>query len=317
MKTAFDDIERVIVIINERSTNAHKAQHYIDLLRASQPDKKVAVVTNGQNEATNRQQLVTTLYAGKSDRQLIIVAGGDGSAHYTMKALMHPAMPTEYRHTPFTVWPMGNGNDFFNGIHNKKEADPLSILTSSHATIKAVHPLEWHAANRPPEDLILTYTSIGVTAKAAAAITGSTFREKRKKYGSKRQELADVVESAKSFWFPQRFPITLDKRHLSVAEMQFVNGPLMARYAYYPMRFDDPAMHVAVVKRHDPATVLSTVLRFRFTVGPGKRHAEPISFALEGQEPVNAQIDGECFMLPPGPVTIAPSKEYVMVWMTK
>jgi diacylglycerol kinase family enzyme len=150
-----DSIDAVVVAYNDRSTRSHRSEQLIQRLRRELPTKRISVVgIGGDDTAANRRKLLDRLKrTAAPGRTLLIAGGGDGTAHFVAAALLHADTPAEYRKTPITPWPLGNGNDFFNSVHGPSVAhDPLQALLSPQLHAIRVHPLEWHITGKEGTD---------------------------------------------------------------------------------------------------------------------------------------------------------------------
>ena len=317
-----DGIDAIVIAYNERSTRSQRSEQLIHRLRETIPDTPVAVVHIGNDDtAGNRRKLLASLQSAPAGRSLLVVAGGDGTAHFVTSTLLHPETPPKYRTTPVTVWPLGNGNDFFYSVHSVAVAhDPLLALLSPELRSVKIYPLEWHIQNGGHElrKLSLCYGTIGATGAATVRINEPEHRERRKHTTGLNTLWLDIRQGSSSMWFPKRFTVHANDGTYRAIELQFNNGPLMTMRAHYPVLLSDHAMFFSKTCPNNPLAVGATVVRMGVGAPAGVRQTKPLHFRLESDGPIHAQTDGEAFELPPEvSFSIGPGKEPIVVWASK
>jgi diacylglycerol kinase family enzyme len=320
-----DSIDAVVVAYNDRSTRSHRSEQLIQRLRRELPTKRISVVGIGSDDtAANRRKLLDRLKrTAAPGRTLLIAGGGDGTAHFVAAALLHADTPAEYRKTPITPWPLGNGNDFFNSVHGPSVArDPLQALLSPQLHAIHVHPLEWHITGKEGTDtrrFSLCYGTIGASGSATEYINQPAHRERRKQTSSLvRRLLLDIRQGARALWFPKRFMVHERGRAFRATELQFNNGPIMTMRARYPELLSERGMFVTSSRSRHPLAIVFDAMRLGFGTPPGAHHTGTLHFSLKSDDPIHAQSDGEPFRLPTQVrFSIGPSNLKLTVWATK
>jgi diacylglycerol kinase family enzyme len=314
------DVEGYVVIVSSNSANGEGAEAYADALQLREPDRRVDVLHTDKNEESNRYGLIEKLQAGGALNKLIVVGGGDGSVHYTVRALLHPDMPGELRDSILTSWALGTACDFYFATQDGNMAqDPLGTLNHPDAHIFDAYPAEITNEDGDVLDYMTLYWTAGPTAVAAAILASEEHRARKAHWPRKLGKLIDIASGIPTMWLPERYTASLNGGiPTQMAEAQIINADRMGMDARYPSRLSRQEIYLSTVASNSPAAIGATALRMKIGRTKGALRPDAVSVNVTSDKPVPVQIDGEPGTLAPNEkIIFTPGKRRVRVWATK
>jgi diacylglycerol kinase family enzyme len=314
------DVEGYVVIVSDSSANGDGAEAYADALQLREPERRVDVLHTDKNEEGSRHRLIEKLQAGGVLNKLVIVGGGDGSVHYTVRALLHPDMPAELRGSILTSWALGTACDFYFATQDGSMAqDPLGTLEHPDAHIFDAYPAAITNENGDILDYMTLYWTAGPTAVAAAILASEKHRARKAHWPRRLGKLADMAHGAPALWLPERYNVSLDDGEPTpMAELQVINSDRMAMDSRYPSRLSRQEIYLSTVASNSPLAIGATALRMKLGRTKGTLQPDAVSMKITSDKPVPVQTDGEPGTLAPDEkIIFTPSKRRIRVLATK
>lgn len=303
--------QKIVIIRNPVSSEAHRSRERIKLLRELLPECDVTVIqTSNEGKAANR-----TLLAENRDllgpHTLLCIAAGDGTVNLIISALLHDRVFTpDMRRTPILPLWCGNANDLaymLNGHWSRRRLRSI-IRRGEVVPIKPLICTVQDLHSNSEEHTAASYASFGATAYATQELERVIPRgSPTRRFGASRFG-QEIFATLRAMAQSPTFTVTEHDRTRIVYERTYLNGSRFAKIFGIPLRLTDEKFHRNTIERKRPLTLILNILGLLNSREISKRAITHDHFTLH--DTVWAQFDGEAVKLMNGTeVDISISKQ--------
>jgi phosphatidylglycerophosphate synthase/diacylglycerol kinase family enzyme len=297
--------DRVVVIRNPVSTDAHKTKYRIDVLRSLLPESEFYDIETVAGGVSTNRTLLRQHQALLGPRTLLCIAAGDGTIHLILNSLLHDDELTEAaKNTPILPLWCGNANDLAYMLNGAWSPRRLRNILNRGAVV-SIRPLDCTLRNVHGHEqryLASSYASFGASAYASQELERVIHRgSPTRRFVVSRigQEVFAV------FWALAKAPtftITTHDRTSIIFERTYLNGSRFAKVIGLPLHLTDEKFHRNTIEHKNIIALFFSVIGLMINRAVSKRAITHDAFTIH--DTVWAQFDGEPIRLASGTKTI-------------
>lgn len=292
-------LKRCVIIINPRSTHAHRSMKFVRQLEALFTGDNIDIITPTKRDYENPSALITALKPKLNRNTLLGIAGGDGSIHYIINLLLsHPSMGESARQAVLLPLWGGNANDLAymaNGFAVGKHMD--TIL--KEGTVVDVYPLRVSTThnNITLRTYAICYASFGASAFVAHKLNQPGHRDKRVYRVPGTRAVFEAGSVTKALVDAKGFRCEIDGVTQKLYDLMLVNGSRIAKVDRAPIKLTDPYFY-EIRTTHNRPVVLGYAASLVRNI---TQRRPPIAIrSLIAHDPTWVQLDGEVEQVPSG-----------------
>jgi diacylglycerol kinase family enzyme len=307
------DFERLVVILNPKSSNAKTAERKVAELGETYPGR-VITENIGDTAEDNLNLLNRHLKPG----DILVPAGGDGTISHLADHLLRPETPKNLRKAPILLLGTGRMNDIARMLNGEYYNDPEYVLR--HGRKLKIYPITCtmtplNPGGKPHIITALHSIGFGYSAEASKTYNEPGFRARQQKRYLVTREIELFKVSAEILKNAKYFDITYRGRKRKVLDITAANGSYIGKYYRLPSRLDRREFYFAISDDKSFLHTVRTIVELMTNSYSGGRITTRVAFILH--KPVLAHIGGETFKTStPCEVEIAVSKEPLIMITT-
>ena len=292
--------ERIVILQNPVSTDAHKADGIIKLLqRLSKESDFIIINTKAGGYEKNAKEIRNYAHLF-SERTLLCIAGGDGTVNLALNFLLRdPALTEDARRTVLLPLWVGNANDLAYMLNGSPSSNSLRRTILQGRTI-TVNPLICRLNHDGSEKIFIAsnYVSFGASGFAMRRLERSIRTKSPMRQFAVSRFGLEFVEVSRLLMRAPRFRIRENGREHIIYERVFLKGSRFAKIAAVPLKLTEQRFHRATVGHKSLITImfsLAELMRDRAGRRVGATHD---NFTVLDR--VWAQFDGESHLVNAG-----------------
>ncbi len=293
------EFDKLLVLFNPKSSNAHKAESAAAALAKKYPDQVVIKETPATEEALRK-----LLSANLKEGDILIPAGGDGTVSTAINCLLHPDMPAALRRT--RVLPLGTGrmNDIAHMVNDSHFDDAQYVL--KHGRELPIYPMKvsftpLSKKEKPLERLAVYSLGIGCSAALGELVNDPDFRAKQKARALATREIELFTSSYDVLKKAPYFDVTYKNKHRRVFDINAINGHILAGYYRLPVKLSSKEFLFEFLTTKGLFRTIKTVAELVTNRYQGGEKTESLEFTLH--DSIISHISGETFT-PPAPCNV-------------
>lgn len=303
--------DRVVVIRNPVSTDAHKTRQRIDVLKRLLPESELHSIETVAGGIAANSALLRQHQDLLGPRTLLCIAAGDGTIHLILNSLLHDTeLSDAAKKTPILPLWCGNANDLaymLNGAWSPRRL--RNIL--NRGKIVRIKPLDCSLRNVRGEEtryIASSYASFGASAYASQELERVIPRGSRTRRFVLSRFGQEVFAALRALAQAPTFTITSYGGTSVIFERTYLNGSRFAKVIGIPLRLTDDKFHRNTIEHKHPLTLFLSIIGLMTDREISKRAITHDTFTVH--DTVWAQFDGEPVRLASGTeVTVAVSKQ--------
>lgn len=290
--------ERLIIIRNPVSTDAHRAARRIRDLQKLCPTSEIIILDTKRGGRPPNLTLLQA-YADKLGEQtLLCIAGGDGTVNMFLDILLRDnALPDAARKTPVLPLWGGNANDLAYMLNGPPTRWTFRSLFTKGRII-AVRPLvcTMQHDNETTTHFAACYASFGASGFAMQELERMIRSRSPMRQPSVTRFGHELVEVFRLMFRAPTFTVSQGGKKQVIFERIFLNGSRFAKVAATQLRLTEPRFHRNTAERKNLFTVFMRIFDSMRDLRGRRLTATHDQFTIH--DTVWAQFDGEVVAIP-------------------
>jgi diacylglycerol kinase family enzyme len=290
--------DRLIVIRNPISTDAHRAARRIHELRELCPSCDVIVLDTKRGGRPPNAQLLKRHQAELGERTLLCIAGGDGTVNMFLDILLYDTSISDTaRQTPILPLWGGNANDLAYMLNGSPTHATLAALFQKGRIVK-IYPMMCTLRHQGRTDVHVAacYASFGASGFAMQELERSIRARSPMRQPAVTRFGGELVGVAWSLMRSPTFTVSESNKRKVIFERMYLNGSRFAKVAAVPLRLTDRRFHRTTAEHKNVFTIAARMLDLIRDRAGRRLSATHDSFTVH--DAIWAQFDGEVVSIP-------------------
>lgn len=290
--------ERLIVLRNPVSTDAHRAARRIRDLQQQQPDAELIILDTRRRGREANAALLRQHSNKLGEHSLLCIAGGDGTINMVLDILLRePSLSEAARRTPILPLWGGNANDLAFMLNGPPTRGTFKALFAKGKVV-AVHPLLCTLERKGivKTHLAACYASFGASGFAMQELERTIRSRSPMRQPAVTRFGQELVEVSRLLLRAPTFTVSESNKDKVIFERVFLNGSRFAKIAAVPLKLTDQRFHRTTAEHKSIFTLLFRIAELVRDRAGRRMAATYDHFTIRDR--VWAQFDGEVLSIP-------------------